>query len=114
MMSHYFIALGSLPQRLPQQKAAGNKEITQSKHAFWGPLYPRPRHRSWEGTDTGKLERFWLFDFAWRRQVQGGAGPFTQVGAFLVRLTQAAVTDHVGDKNCGKAAIHSIPPIVRE
>ena len=38
MLSHYFIALGSLPQRLPQQKAAGAK-----KSMLLGPIHPHPR-----------------------------------------------------------------------
>ena len=37
MLSHYFIALGSLPQRLPQQRAAGTK-----KACLLGPISPPP------------------------------------------------------------------------
>jgi hypothetical protein len=44
MMSHYFVALGSLPQHLPQHKAAGEKK----KACFLGPIQAHPRLRSWE------------------------------------------------------------------
>ena len=50
MLSHYFIALGSSPQRLTQQEAAGTKTSM-----LIGSHLPPPRHRSWEGTDTGML-----------------------------------------------------------
>ena len=43
MLSQYLIGPGFVPQRLPQQKAAGAK-----KSSLLGPISPHPRHRSWE------------------------------------------------------------------
>jgi hypothetical protein len=47
MMSHYFIALGSLPQRLPQQQAAGTKKPL-NKSMLLGPISPPAPVQSWE------------------------------------------------------------------
>ncbi len=51
MMSHYFIALGSLPQRLPQQKAAGAKK----KALLLGPIQPSPGASIVGSTATGNV-----------------------------------------------------------
>ena len=48
MTSHYFIALGSLPKRLPQHRPQQKAARVKKKNAYLGPIYPRPRHRSWE------------------------------------------------------------------
>ena len=44
MLSHYFFALGSLPQRLPQTEGSENKE------SCIGPV--PPPGQSWEGSGT--------------------------------------------------------------
>ena len=47
ILSQYLIGPGFVPQRLPQQRAAGTK-----KSMLIGSHLPPPRHQSWEGTGT--------------------------------------------------------------
>ena len=44
MMIYYYLALRSLPQRLPHQR--------RRKACSLGPISPRPRHQPWEGNGT--------------------------------------------------------------
>ena len=52
MMIYYYLALRSLPQRLPQQKAAGTKKIM-----LIGSHLPPPRAFIVESTGTGIMYR---------------------------------------------------------